>query len=110
MHHCLQIEEILASIFEFVLTDVGNQKTYDRRSVLALVKTCRTFNIPALQVLWKNLFSPVPLFLTMPDDLWQMEDSVNSLVAPRTLVSSQKYLPRKTKPNHVVEPQKRDTA
>jgi hypothetical protein len=97
MHHCFHIEEILASIFEFVLTDVGNQKTYDKRSVLALVKTCRTFNGPALQVLWKNLFSPVPLFLIMPDDLWQMEESVNP--APRTLVSGQRCLLRKTKPN-----------
>ena len=94
MHHCLQIEEILASIFEFVLTGVGTRKTYDKRSVLALVKTCRNFNVPALQVLWKNLFSPVPLFLTMPEDLWQVEESVNPLVAPRTLVSGQKYLPR----------------
>ena len=87
MHQCLQIEEILASIFEFVLSDVGTRKMYDKRSVLAVVKTCRTFNTPALQVLWKNLFSPVPLFLTMPNDLWQVEETENPLFAPRTLVS-----------------------
>jgi hypothetical protein len=87
MHHCLCIEEILTSIFEFVLTDVGTRKPYDKRSVLALVKTCRTFNIPALQVLWKNLSSPVPLLFTMPDDLWQVEETENPLFEPQTLVS-----------------------
>lgn len=96
MHPCLRIEEILASIFEVVLCDVGTRlKTYDKRSVLALVKTCRTFNIPALQVLWKNLFSPVPLFLTMPDDLWHVEEADSGFSVPRTLVSGQKYLRRK---------------
>ena len=94
MHHCLHIEEILATIFEFVLYDVGTRKTYDKRSVLALVKTCRTFNMPALQVLWTNLCSPVPLLLTMPDDLWKMEGTRASL-EPRTLVSSEIYLLRK---------------
>ncbi|KIM41244.1 hypothetical protein M413DRAFT_144907 [Hebeloma cylindrosporum] len=84
MHHCLHIEEILGRIFEFVLYDVvGTLKTYDKRSVLALSKTCRIFHMPALQVLWKNLFNAVPLLLTMPDDLWQVEDADGH--APRTL-------------------------
>lgn len=93
MHHCLYIEDIVASIFEFVLYDVCSRYrkgSYDKRSILALVKTCRTFSVPALQVLWKNLFSPVPLLLTMPDDLWEVEEADNAYFAPRTLVSNQK--------------------
>ena len=90
MHHCLYIEEILVSIFEFVLYNVHTRQgrpAYDKHTVLALVKTCRTFNLPALQVLWMNLFSPVPLFLTMPDDLLHMEEIDNSFSLPPTLVS-----------------------
>jgi len=90
MHRCLHIQEILASIFEFVLSKPQGLRllSYDKRSVLvlALAKTCRTFNTPALQVLWKNLVSPVPLFLTMPNDLWQVEEPEYPLFAPPTLV------------------------
>jgi len=115
MHHCLHIEEILISIFEFVLCDVPRKGRrlvydyYDKRSVLALVKTCRTFNVPALRVLWKNLFSPIPLLLTMPEDLWHVEEGKIAFAMPRTFVSDQKCVLRKTKANDVIEFQKRDT-
>ena len=46
------------------------------------VKTCHTFNVPALQALWRNLFNPIPLFLTMLGDLWQVEETGNPLFAP----------------------------
>ena len=97
MHHCLHIEEILTSIFEFVLCNAPPKGrgplVYDKRSVLALVKTCRTFSLPALRVLWKNLFSPVPLILTLPEDLWHVEKKAGkAFTAPSTLVSDQKYL------------------
>ena len=91
MHHCLHIEEILVRIFEFVLYNIVHTRQgrslYDKLTVLAFVKTCRTFNLPALQVLWMNLFNPVPLFLTMPDDLVHItEMEYNSSPLP-TLVS-----------------------
>jgi hypothetical protein len=104
MHHCFHIEEILALIFEFVLCNVAR-----KRSVLALVKTCRTFKMPALQVLWKNLSDPIPLILTMPEDLWHVEQTKAAFSAPQTLVSDQKCFLRKTKLKDVVEFQKRDT-
>ncbi|KAF8961417.1 hypothetical protein BDZ97DRAFT_1211068 [Flammula alnicola] len=87
MHHCLQIPEILVSIFELVLNDTWNRKpVLDRQSVLALVKTCRTFNGPALQLLWRNLYTPVPLLLTMTEDLLEVEkEDENSYFTPRTL-------------------------
>ena len=113
MHYCLRIEEILASISEFVLYNVPQKRrgppADDKHSVLALVKTCRTFSLPARRVLWKNLFSPIPLLLTMPEDLWNMEKEKAAFSAPRTLVSVQRRLVKKTKPNDVIEPQKRDT-
>jgi hypothetical protein len=112
MHRCLHIEEILTSIFEFVLYDVPRKGlrllVYDKCSVLALVKTCRTFKMPALRVLWKNLLNPNPLLLTMPEDLWHVEEGKISY-EPRTFVSDQKCLLRKNEVNDVVEFQKRDT-
>jgi len=100
MHYCLHIEEILASIFEFVHCNVPSL-SHDKRSVLALVKTCRTFSLPARRVLWKNLSSPIPLLLTMPRDLWHVEEADNTIStnALQTLVSNQNlYLARKPNP------------
>ena len=91
MHHCLHIEEILTSIFEFVLCNVPRKRrrpAYDKRSVLALVKTCRTFKMPALRVLWKNLFSLIPLLLTFPEDLLYVEQAKGPFSVP-TVVSDQ---------------------
>jgi hypothetical protein len=114
MHHCLHIEEILASIFEFVRHQEAAGPLivfrYDQRSVLALVKTCRTFKMPALRVLWKDLFNPIPLILTLPEDLWHVESEAEQVIAgPRMLVSDQNCLLRKPKQNVVAEFQKRDT-
>ncbi|KAF8153312.1 hypothetical protein B0H34DRAFT_800529 [Crassisporium funariophilum] len=89
MHRCLYIPEILAAVFE----EVNNcdqwdiRRDTDRQSILALVKTCRTFSGPALQILWRALHSPVPLLLTMPDDLWELESIDEGSVSrqPRTL-------------------------
>jgi hypothetical protein len=108
MHHCLYIAEILTSIFEFVLCNAPPKGrgglVYDKRSVLSLVKTCHTFKVPALRVLWKNLFDPIPLFLIMPEDLWHVEKTKTAFSVPRLqVVSVQKCLWRKTKPNDVVE-------
>jgi len=93
MHRCLHIQEILASIFDYMLYKPQRSGLLslvdDKRSILALVKTCRTFNIPALRVLWKNLFSPVLLLLTMPEDLWHVERDVQGFEISPTLVSDQ---------------------
>ena len=101
MHHCLHIEEILTSIFEFVLYQQARGALvfrYDQCSVLALVKTCRTFKMPALRVLWKDLFNPIPLILTLPEDLWHVESEAEQVIAgPLKLVSDQNCLLRKPK-------------
>ncbi|KDR76895.1 hypothetical protein GALMADRAFT_418286 [Galerina marginata CBS 339.88] len=98
MHHCFQIQEILVIIFEFVVSNVENNKaTLDRQSIVALLKTCRTFNGPAVQILWRELYTPVPLLLTMPDDLLELEkidkEKYSYFGRPRTLTFKRDVVP-----------------
>ncbi|KDR76894.1 hypothetical protein GALMADRAFT_418285 [Galerina marginata CBS 339.88] len=99
MHHCFQIQEILMIIFEFVISVPDSEPSVDRRSIVALLKTCRTFNGPAVQILWRELYSPVPLLLTMPDDLLELKPiskkglGYYSLGEPRTLAFKRNVVP-----------------
>ena len=67
MHPCLDIPEILTTIFE----EVKNER---RESLCALATTCKTFSGPAVAILWRTLLNPVPLLLAMPSDLWELEE------------------------------------
>ncbi|TFK31479.1 hypothetical protein BDQ12DRAFT_694091 [Crucibulum laeve] len=67
MHPCLQISEILTLIC-FEVYGSGDRK--DKSDALSLVKTCRTFKEPALEVLWSRLGSILPLLMLLPGDLW----------------------------------------
>ena len=41
----------------------------DRKRLVNLARTCRTFYHPAIEVLWGVLYTIVPLFYTLPADL-----------------------------------------
>jgi hypothetical protein len=63
-----------------------------RGSLAALAVVCRQLSPMALDVLWKNMNSVLPLFLCMPQDLWNWEDhwlpnhySVRQLVLTRPI-------------------------
>ncbi|KAF8177661.1 hypothetical protein BJ912DRAFT_673829 [Pholiota molesta] len=79
MHHCLRIYEILALICEASLYQKyqkywgNNECVLDRPSLLALLKTCRSFSVPATKLLWRNLPGLVPLMFTMPKDLVEVK-------------------------------------
>jgi hypothetical protein len=79
MHHCLQIYDILALICEASLYQKyqkywgNNECVLDRPSLLALLKTCRSFSVPATKLLWRNLPGLVPLMFTMPKDLVEVK-------------------------------------
>ena len=61
MHHALkiQIHEILLNIFAHCQRRLGYWKFAADLAVLA--RTCRTFEEPALDVLWRELYGLSPL-------------------------------------------------
>jgi hypothetical protein len=69
MHPCLCIPEILTAIFEEVKNACDNE-----RELHALTTTCKAFSGPAVAILWRTLLNPVFLLLTMPNDLWELEE------------------------------------
>lgn len=86
MHNCLSIPEITSTIFGYLLYEYDAREykqILQRRHLLALLKTCRTFYHPALALLWSVLYSPAPLLLTMPEDLVELGTGT----PPLTIVS-----------------------
>jgi hypothetical protein len=78
MHRCFLIYEYLELLCEAVFYQSENEDDVDRPSLLALLKTCRAFSLPATKLLWRSLSSIVPLILAMPRDLVE--------VRPATLI------------------------
>jgi hypothetical protein len=74
MHPCLQIVDILISIFSFLR---------DQRDLAALASTCRIFNDLTTGLLWSNLPSLAPLVRCLPDQLW--EERVEGKIKERGL-------------------------
>ncbi|KAF8177660.1 hypothetical protein BJ912DRAFT_1146499 [Pholiota molesta] len=95
MHRCLRIYEILEHIFEDVIYQTQNQRPFrDRPSLLAVLKTCRSFSVPAMKLLWRDLSTILPLILTMPEDLVEVEElDQSSPFAPRTVTFRRDILP-----------------
>jgi hypothetical protein len=66
VHRSLLTERILLNIFDFVHAD-GN----DDESLYNFAITCRAFQDPALDVLWRVQMSLAPLIKCLPADLWE---------------------------------------
>ena len=73
MHRMLYIEEILCEIFSYLLcqpetpSTPPGERSSPRRDVVALVRTCRTFKEPALDILWEYLHNLTPLVRCLPE-------------------------------------------
>lgn len=68
MHPCLLVPEILCHIFDFLppWTSKTNAST-----LIALAVTCKAFQHPALDVLWRDLDDPLlSLIQCLSKDLW----------------------------------------
>ncbi|KAG2067402.1 hypothetical protein BDR04DRAFT_867855 [Suillus decipiens] len=72
MHLALQNFDIICTICLYV----------HYRSLPALASTCRIFERPALDVLWRNLQSVEPLVKCLPSDLFDNEQGCMVLVKP----------------------------
>ena len=88
MHRLFGIHEILDNISEAVLVQPHR---LDRRSLVSVLQTCRSFSVVATRLLWQDLHNLAPLILTMPDDLLEVErwdpDNPSSKFKPRSIVS-----------------------
>ncbi|KAF7973289.1 hypothetical protein HWV62_15665 [Athelia sp. TMB] len=76
-HHCLSIPEILKIIFSYLVlgTDAVDVDV-DTGSLFASALVCKAFLNPALDILWENLDSFVPLAKLLPCDLWEERDTL----------------------------------
>ncbi|KAG2131838.1 hypothetical protein BD769DRAFT_1355011 [Suillus cothurnatus] len=72
MHPALQNFDIICTICLYV----------HHRSLSALASTCRIFERPALDVLWRNLQSVEPLVKCLPSDLFTIESGRMALLKP----------------------------
>ncbi|KAJ7168877.1 hypothetical protein C8R46DRAFT_1350371 [Mycena filopes] len=72
MHPALCIPEIVALICE--LAPAASPGTSYRSSLAALAQSHSSFQEPALDVLWREMHSVVPLLKCFPADLWEVSD------------------------------------
>lgn len=63
MHPALQLTEISEVVCQFL----------DRPSLAWLARTCRAFEEPALDALWKVIAGLEPLTRLLPDSMWVFE-------------------------------------
>jgi hypothetical protein len=68
MHRCLSISEVISAIFG----EIPYPQT--RHSLASLARTCRAFQEPALDLLWRRA-GLIQALKTMPDDLWEERGS-----------------------------------
>ncbi|KAH9948981.1 hypothetical protein B0H21DRAFT_731001 [Amylocystis lapponica] len=63
MHRALDNFDIVSEVFEHVPSDPSQHLDLSDRYTLAqAARVCRVFSDPALNVLWRHLFNPLPLF------------------------------------------------
>ncbi|KAF7329295.1 hypothetical protein MKEN_00190500 [Mycena kentingensis (nom. inval.)] len=67
MHSALYIEEILENILRF-LNPTGPQ--HDSASIAAVSETCRDLKEPALDALWRDLYTLDGVVRLLPEDAW----------------------------------------
>ncbi|KAJ7660167.1 hypothetical protein DFH06DRAFT_1130071 [Mycena polygramma] len=78
MHRCWQIPEILQIILEELkktepmLMMLGKIET---QAVARMARTCRTLSDPALNVLWSQQDTLLPLLTCFPSNLWEISGS-----------------------------------
>jgi hypothetical protein len=84
MHSCLKLVEIQRIIVE----SLDRENSTFRSDLLALATSCSLLCGTALDELWREQSSLLPLILTMPDDVWEKRPVFSDLF---TLVGSKLY-------------------
>jgi hypothetical protein len=94
MHHCLHVTEILRFIFQLTASEESGSRKRNQ-TLYSIALTCRSFQDPALDLLWYSQTSLVPLFKTLPRDLWDvgttedLVDGASRLARIRTRAKTQ---------------------
>jgi len=72
MHACLNISEILSTIFELAYKDSPGRPNMHTLASLAI--TCQWFREPAVSILWRSLPNLTPLVKCLPSDAWMVKE------------------------------------
>ena len=80
MHHCLYVDEILRHVASELVVYKG------RASAVALACCCKSFEDPVLDVLWETQEGLIPLFGSLPRDVWN--GGVGALTYPLSVHST----------------------
>ncbi|EDR02354.1 uncharacterized protein LACBIDRAFT_332416 [Laccaria bicolor S238N-H82] len=74
VHRCLLVPELFGLVCEVITDDWTFTPPARRSATLAsLARTCRAFEGPALDVLWREIEGLRPLLCTMPSDLFEIQ-------------------------------------
>lgn len=69
-HSALRIQEILLETFRHLIgppgSDLNDPIPTDRKTLLSAALACKAFSSPALDVLWRNMDSAIPLLKILP--------------------------------------------
>jgi hypothetical protein len=76
MHRCLMIPEICVQICNEIC------ELQSRKTLAAMAQSCRTFEQPALSILWHTQLSMGPMMGCLPDGVWEQsaESGATTLV------------------------------
>jgi hypothetical protein len=83
MHRCLEITEILKSVFY----NLGYPQAASRGSLYALALVSKGFHEPALDILWELDGSVSPLVKTLPVEVWEETGDPSTLVTFSSFIS-----------------------
>ncbi|KII95729.1 hypothetical protein PLICRDRAFT_227127 [Plicaturopsis crispa FD-325 SS-3] len=71
MHPCLNVLDIVLLIFTEIAQGDLSLRTVSRRTLARLARTCRAFQAVALDLLWKEQTSMLPLLRCIAPDIWE---------------------------------------
>ena len=73
VHRCLLVPELFSLVCELLTHDYEMRPSQRSATLASLARTCRAFEGPALDVLWREVEELRPLLCTMPSDLFEMK-------------------------------------
>ena len=80
MYHCLRVAEIMSMVMDFMMA--GSHR--NSREVLSLMKTCKMFYEPCLNILWQDLDYLAPLIMCLPAEDWIVKNGLLVSRAPNS--------------------------
>ena len=73
VHRCLLVPELFGLVCGVLMHDYKTGPIQRSATLASLARTCRAFEGPALDVLWREIEGLRPLLCTMPSDLFEMK-------------------------------------